>query len=68
MHLSDAIQQYQSIVFEIALGDSLVRLQDRKDLSRLSSFLTKELGSDALRTIMKEAQERATQHKDPASA
>ncbi len=63
MNLVDAIQQYQAIVYEVELGDSLVLLQDRKDLSRLGSFLTKELGSDALKRIMREAQRRANNHK-----
>ena len=68
MNLVDAIQQYQSIIFEVELGDSLVRLQDRKDLSRLGTFLTKELGSDALKRIMREAQQQANNHKRPTSA
>ena len=63
MNLVDAIQQYQAIVYEVELGDSLVLLQDRKDLSRLGSFLTKELGSDALKRIMREAQRQASNHK-----
>ena len=67
MNLVDAIQQYQSIIFEVELGDSLVRLQDRKDLSRLGTFLTKELGSDALKRIMREAQQQANNHNRPTS-
>ena len=67
MKLVDAIQQYQSIIYEVELGDNLVRLQARKDLSKLSTFLTKELGSDAVRTLMKEAQSQAHSQKRSTS-
>ena len=59
MRIVDAVQQYQAIIYEVELGDNLVRLQARKDLSRLSTFLTKELGSHAVNKLMKEAQIQA---------
>jgi hypothetical protein len=54
MRLRDAIDQYQSIVYEKALGDNVVSLQARKDLSRLSTFLTKELGSQTVLKLQNE--------------
>lgn len=54
MRLKDAIDQYQSIVYEKALGDNVVSLQARKDLSRLSTFLTKELGSQTVLKLQNE--------------
>lgn len=68
MKLVDAIQQYQSIIYEVELGDNLVRLQARKDLTKLSTFLTKELGSDAIKKLMKEAQCQAHNHKRSTSS
>ena len=67
MNLVDAIQQYQAIIYEVELGDNLVRLQARKDLSKLSTFLTKQLGSNALMKLMKEAQQQAHNHKRSTS-
>jgi len=63
MKLVDAIQQYQAIIYEVELGDNLVRLQARKDLTHLSAFLTKQLGSDAVMSLMKEAQSAAQKQK-----
>ena len=54
MRIKDAIEQYQAIVYEKALGDNVVSLQSRKDLSRLSTFLTQELGSSAVMKLQNE--------------
>ena len=54
MRLRDAIDQYQSIIYEKALGDNLVSLQARRDLSQLSTFLTKELGSHTVLKLQNE--------------
>jgi len=54
MRLKDAIDQYQSIVYEKALGDNVVSLQARKDLSQLSTFLTKEFGSHTVLKLQNE--------------
>tara|TARA_Y100000310_G_scaffold339159_1_gene430981 strand:+ start:791 stop:988 length:198 start_codon:yes stop_codon:yes gene_type:complete len=54
MRIKDAIDQYQAIVYEKALGDNVVSLQARKDLSQLSTFLTKELGSNAVSKLQNE--------------
>ena len=54
MRIKDAIEQYQAIVYEKALGDNLVSLQSRKDLSLLSDFLTKELGSHTVLKLQNE--------------
>ncbi len=54
MRIKDAIEQYQAIVYEKALGDNVVSLQARKDLSQLSTFLTKELGSNAVSKLQNE--------------
>ena len=68
MTIIDAVQQYQAIIYEVELGDNLVRLQARKDLSKLSTFLTRELGSHALSKLMKEAQGQAQNHKRSRSS
>ena len=54
MRIKDAIDQYQAIVYEKALGDNVVSLQARKDLSQLGAFLTKELGSNAVSKLQNE--------------
>mgnify|MGYP003660785832 CR=1 FL=1 len=54
MRLKDAIDQYQAIVYEKALGDNLVSLQSRKDLSELSDFLTREFGSSTVTKLQNE--------------
>ena len=64
MRIKDAIEQYQAIVYEKALGDTVVSLQARKDLSELSTFLTRELGSNA---VMKLQNEMLILAKDHAS-
>jgi len=63
MRLLDSIQQYYSIVFETSLGDNLISLQSRKDLSHLSSFLTKELGSSVVMKLQNEAAREADRQK-----
>ena len=63
MRLKDAIDQYQSIVYEKALGDNVVSLQARKDLSRLSTFLTKEFGSQTVLKLQNEMLILAKSHK-----
>ena len=68
MKLVDAIQQYQAIIYEAELGDNLVRLQAREDLTQLSTFLTKQLGSEAVKALMKEAQSAAHNQKRSTSS
>jgi len=63
MSLVDAIQQYQAIIYEIGLGDNLISLQARRDLPVLRAFLTKELGSVALKSLTQEAEGKATRHR-----
>lgn len=68
MRLRDAIDQYQSIVYEKALGDNVVSLQARKDLSQLSTFLTKELGSQTVMKLQTEMLILAKNHKRSTSS
>jgi len=68
MRLRDAIDQYQSIVYEKALGDNVVSLQSRKDLSQLSTFLTKELGSQTVMKLQTEMLILAKNHKRSSSS
>ena len=44
-------------------GDNLISLQARKDLSHLSSFLTKELGSSVVMRLQNEAAREASKQK-----
>lgn len=68
MRLKDAIDQYQSIVYEKALGDNLVSLQSRKDLSELSTFLTRELGSSTVIKLQSEMLILAKDHQRSKSS
>lgn len=63
MRLKDAIEQYQAIVYEKALGDTVVSLQAMKDLSSLSTFLTKELGSQTVMKLQTEMLVLAKSHE-----
>ncbi len=63
MRIKDAIEQYQSIVYECALGDNVIRLQARKDLDQLSTYLTRELGSAAVYKLKTEVELLAQEHK-----
>ena len=62
MRIKDAIEQYQAVVYEKALGDNVVSLQARKDLSELSTYLTKELGSAAVHKLRIEVELLAKEH------
>ena len=62
MRLKDAIEQYQAIVYETHLGGNLICLQARKDLSELSTFLTRELGSGAVMKLENEMLILANSH------
>ena len=63
MRIKDAIEQYQSIVYEKAIGDNVVSLQSRKDLGELSTYLTRELGSAAVHKLRIEVEILAQEHK-----
>jgi len=54
MKLVDAIQQYQAIIQEEAMGET-INLRSRRQLSMLSGYLTRELGSDAVITLKRDA-------------
>ena len=62
MRISDAIQQFQAIVYETELDDNLVDLAARESLSKLGQFLTKELGSGAVIRLKNEATSHAKNH------
>ena len=54
MTLVDAIQQYQAIIQEEAVGET-INLRSRKHLLMLSKFLTKQLGSMAVVSLRDDA-------------
>jgi|TARA_R110000824_G_scaffold306402_1_gene493996 hypothetical protein len=62
MRLVDAIQQYQAIVYEVTLGDNTLSNEARDEFFALSQFLTKELGTIAIKAIQEEAANRAKNH------
>lgn len=62
MTLVDAIQQFQAIVYEVMLGDNSLSNSTRDELTILSRFLTKELGSNATKALKQEATTRAKHH------